>query len=455
MESCSHPKHRNQFVCRSSLHDFTKQATIQLFSRKRLTRKPIIQPSGKGHKALSEQHEFSDLIFQCPGDPGPISRPLHLARLAAGFSACSECPHRDEIGSLPVSVVKSARLSHRAELRSFRFTNEIRGIYLNDLTRAKLAHVVESVLEVSAESLLSQSTPPRILVGRDTRPSSADLMVGVVNVLKRWGCDIADLGEVTQPCFEFGVEQFRADLGLLVTGGVEPDAVNGLNVYDRDAILWSDPQRFVDLEQRMIQSANRFSRQSGRLQSVSLTEIYQSKISILLPERCDLRVAFACGDPLAESTLLTCLQRSQCESERIASNFSERVFQQQLHAFRYEVRQRQVDVGFLIRPDAQTIHVIDERGREIATSEVIRLCSDSGAVRIDQEDESDVLVDLNLEDLLLRQRTERIPVVESRNRYWFHDRSPRCDALHVVAQILQKLSNADWPLSAMSQQESI
>ena len=403
-------------------------------------------------RSSSPVQENSGTPFRCPGEPVPISRSLHLARLGSGYSACLDCEHRTETGTLPVSVVKAALTRQAGPVHTLQFERGIRGAYLNVLTREKLARVVEHVLDISADDLLAEQTQPRILVGRDARTSSADLTIGVVNVLRRWGCDVADLGEVSQPCFEFGMEQFHADLGLLVTGGVEPMSQNGLNVYDRDAIPWG-AERFVKLQDRIDRPANRFCRQSGRYQTLSVTEIYHSKVSLLFLENCGLRIAYACGDRLTRELLKIRLDESGSESAEIPSNFSEVDFNQQLTRFRFDVRQCEADMGFLIRPDSQTLHVIDERGREVSPADVVQLCSQSdGGNEIDGGTVSAESVS-SLEEILRCQRSDKIPIVTQQNRYWFADHSPRCDGLTVVALILQKQAQSDWPLSAQSKQQ--
>ena len=388
--------------------------------------------------------------FHCPGDPQEISRSVHLARLAAGFENCRDCIHNAETGSLPKSVVRKALTQTSIPQRSLIAADGIRGVYLNELTREKLARIVESVLDLNSATLLKDhpESRPRVLVGSDWRGSSPDLSIGVVNTLRRWGCDTADLGIVSQPCFEFALDQFRADFGLFVTGGVHPEKINGLSIYDGQSIPWCKPGRLAELEETMLRIPNRFARTTGRYQSVSIHEIYLAKISMLFPEECELKVGLSCGDPISNSILKSTLQETGCEVQQIANNFSESQLQPQLTQFRYAVRERHVDLGVFIRPDGQSIYLFDERGKEISSTQVVGLCCDN---EIAKEMSLTATRKQPLEELLRHQQSEQIPIVaDHAGRYWQLNQVPRCDAITVTAKVINKLQKSEWPLSALA-----
>ena len=48
--------------------------------------------------------------YICPGERHPISRSIHLARLAASFPPCRECPLRDDARQVRAKSVRPARL---------------------------------------------------------------------------------------------------------------------------------------------------------------------------------------------------------------------------------------------------------------------------------------------------------------------------------------------------------
>ena len=86
-------------------------------------------------------------LYVCPGDTHPISRAVHLSRLAAYFPGCRECPFRTETGQLPTRVVE--RVQHttkqRVERKTLFTTEGVRGVHRNELSRAKVGAMAGAV----------------------------------------------------------------------------------------------------------------------------------------------------------------------------------------------------------------------------------------------------------------------------------------------------------------------
>ncbi len=376
-------------------------------------------------------------VYLCPGETQPISKSVHLARLSSGYDACSNCEHRFDTATLPCEVSKKV---NRADKKSQQVSQYlgfldrgvgIRGLYLNEITRPVISKLVEHAVELfalnhgsessvddeyadSSTTLLSDSAL-HVLVAYDWRPSSADLAVGVVSVLKRSGCEIIDLGQTSRACFDFAISQFRADLGIFVTGGNGVDGVNGLDILDGDGREWAHPGELTTLLTRLNSPASRSSRHAGNYQAFSLLDRYEQHVRQLFDDCKPLRIALACGDPLTMQILGTILFEIGCEINFLELNFSSSDFPLQAEMFRCEVRDAHVDVGFLIRPDSQTVHVLDGRGRAIGPATLKRILNRNGEVVTLGKD----------------------------GRIWFADSTPQCDAMNVVSRLL-KTSPESW-----------
>ncbi|QDT33328.1 phosphohexomutase domain-containing protein [Thalassoglobus polymorphus] len=378
-------------------------------------------------------------VYLCPGETQPISKSVHLARLSSGYDACSNCEHRFDTATLPGEVTKKVHGSDKQSQQSqhvSRFSGfldrgvGIRGLYLNEMTRPVISKFVEHAVELltqsrdseltvddefadNSPSLLSDSAL-HVLVAYDWRPSSADLAVGVVPVLKRSGCEIIDLGQTSRACFDFAISQFKSDLGIFVTGGNGVDGVNGLDILGGDGREWAHPGELTTLLTRLNSPASRSSRYAGNYQAFSLVDRYEQHVRQLFDHCKPLRVALACGDPLTMQILGTILFEIGCEIDFLDLNFSSSDFPLQAEAFRCEVRDAHVDVGFLIRPDSQTVHVLDSRGRAISPA--------------------------SLKDILTRN-DEAITLGKD-GRFWFTGSTPQCDAMNVIAHLLKSDPNS-------------
>src|SRR3990172_4108806 len=130
-------------------------------------------------------------LYVCPGETHPISRAVHLSRLAAFFPSCRECPFRTDTGQLPAQIVQRVQNTEKRVERKSLFTAEgVRGVHRNELTRAKAASLAaalgailweDALVPDRAEPLDRPSRParPTIVVGYDERPSSPPILTGV------------------------------------------------------------------------------------------------------------------------------------------------------------------------------------------------------------------------------------------------------------------------------------
>ena len=134
----------------------------------------------------------SEKQFICPGETHPISRSVHLSRLAAFYPACRDCPFRTETGNLPKQTVERLqKTEHRVQRASLFATEGVRGVYLNEINRSKageMAAALASLLweedppvgRLDTQRPATQQHSPAVVVGHDERPSSPDIVTGVV-----------------------------------------------------------------------------------------------------------------------------------------------------------------------------------------------------------------------------------------------------------------------------------
>lgn len=73
---------------------------------------------------------------------------------------------------------------------------------------------------------------PKILLGRDTRPTGRVIGDLVSSALSLCGCDVLDLGVATTPTVEIAVQEEDADGGLIITASHNPVAWNALKMLN-------------------------------------------------------------------------------------------------------------------------------------------------------------------------------------------------------------------------------
>ncbi len=333
--------------------------------------------------------------YICPGDTHPISRSVHLARLAAAFPPCRECPLRDEsprvaVRDLPVVDVDQP-IAPKRELIS---GDGLRGIFLNTITR----QFADAVATKFAEALWKRapiSAPndgidrgarvarPTLVVGYDERPSSPTIFAAAVSGLRRMGCHVLDVGLVTKPCFWFAVNHLHASGGLFVTGsGAEP-AWTGID------FLWEGSLPASNAEIAALRSdvdgnrypdsvrASRPTRSAGTQRTFQATGPYEASLA---PHFADIRlrkVVCASSSPLVGQMIRRHFQGSSCELVSadlpLKIRNPARRRDEGILKLSTTVREHEAQLGILIDDDGQRCGFVDERGRHVSSSAIARL----------------------------------------------------------------------------------
>jgi len=82
--------------------------------------------------------------------------------------------------------------------------------------------------------LQEKNPKPKIIIGRDSRPSGEALSNLVVNSLSALGVEVVDAGPCSMPTVEMAVSSAKADGGIVVSASHNPNGWNGLKFLDQN-----------------------------------------------------------------------------------------------------------------------------------------------------------------------------------------------------------------------------
>ncbi|SFI99037.1 phosphohexomutase domain-containing protein [Planctomicrobium piriforme] len=393
--------------------------------------------------------------FHCPGERHPVSRSIHLARLAAGHAACRQCERRGEAGNLPKIVTTRLRTDARRSTLDIASSSEIRGIYINELTRERMAGLVQQVLDiVDEERRFDSDGSPRsvgalqVVVGFDGRPSSPDLSVGVVNVLRQWTVDAIDVGQVSRPAFDFAVQRFRPHIGIYVTGGTHGAAWTGLDLLDAQCLPWQGIDKLGRFEQDPTLRAARVGRTPGRYLPMEINTEYQAAIALQFHGMRPLRLGVVCQDVGIRNTLRSLLEGTPCDVHLLQTGAAGT--ERSSKPLPDIVCERHLDLGVVIATDGRACQLYDETGVELGSEDLQRLLLTP--LRQDDRERAAIskLPNVQMGERELRQRQLEfgLPVVaDDAGRCWFLNETPACDAIQTLARTLEVLSLSERPAS--------
>ncbi|ASQ91578.1 phosphoglucosamine mutase [Prosthecochloris sp. GSB1] len=115
----------------------------------------------------------------------------------------------------------------------------IRGIVGNSLTPDVLTSFAQAFAtwlrsEKSSTAERYPDAQPKIVIGRDTRPTG-EVIAGIVgSTLALCGCRVVDIGVATTPTVEIATVKERADGGIIVTASHNPVEWNALKLLDSE-----------------------------------------------------------------------------------------------------------------------------------------------------------------------------------------------------------------------------
>lgn len=439
--------------------------------------------------------------YRCPGETYDIPHPVHLARLAAGYSRCRECLHRD--GRAPVEGEDGATTdqTHKeTHSRSLFAPEGVRGVYLNELTRTeagKIAGAFASCLwdelaspgdhnpieepisdpNVARQALigdegvvvLAPGRPgPTVVLAHDERPASPDLVMGVGIALRRMGCQVIDVGPATRPAFWFAVEHLQAAGGIHVTGSGCDAAWTGLDFVRHGVIPCSRGGELDQIESRYRNGYGRPSRRPGSQRLFNAGVAYEAGLGKHFHALRPLRIALGCPNRMLHGLLTRLFRKSACRLLPIEIPMRARVLDDprdpDVLRVAAAVRPREAHFGLLIDDDAQRCVLFDNTGARVAPLQVLSLladdeCDSRGAGRIiwegtahstiptqaevEPRDGATTLAEMSLE--LREPRT--LCGADASGRYWFVESYPVCDAVLTLVKLLHVLSRSDTPFA--------
>ncbi|MEW4530556.1 hypothetical protein [Maioricimonas sp. JC845] len=415
----------------------------------------ILSPPLSGDPAGTE--------YRCPGESYPISRAVHLSRLAAYYPKCRRCPHRDDAGQLPVAPCDDQpEQPVRIRRDSICQQEGLRGVYLNAMTRRDCERAAEAVASLAweqcprrvrnpeAASPSATRYAPDVVVGHDRRPSSPDLVTGVATALRRMGCTVIDVGQVRRPCFDFAVDHLQAAAGMYVTGNGFGPTWNGVDIVGAGAVPWSAPGTLTEVCGRMEQTIHRPTRRGGTQRTFHASVPYQAGLWKHFHSLRPLSISVCSRDPLARTTLEQLLADTPCDPE-FASD------ERNWPPVTDTNASTDFDLALLIDEDGRRVELFSASGQRLPQTELAarllhRLRPPARATSVIVSDDANPALVATLQQpdcTVIRGGTTLESMhaamiehphafgTDGRGRFWFCDPYPKCDAIVTAAKLLE------------------
>jgi phosphomannomutase len=403
------------------------------------------------------------LVYCCPGQQHPISRAVHLGRLAAFYPACRQCPHRADTGTLSprqVEQLEEVQASHRPH--SLFHDEGAGGVYLNDLTPAAARKIAAAFGHLFSNPQ-SAIPDPSVLLAGDGRAITAEVSAAASEGLRASGCNVVDIGPATAACLAFAVQHLSAAGGILVGNPSEKPHVAGLQFWIAGPKPLSVGGPLEPVIQLYRSGIDRPARRYGALHRFQAELPYLAALSEYYHALRPLRVVIDSASGPLVAYLRKLAATVACQV--IPSRVTPRELPEQ-------VRADAAHFAASVDGDGETCRVLDEQGASVPAQQLLLLLarhclqiSDNPPATIVLEESTFQLVHQRIEQCggrvvigggrraaMAAAMREHIATFGGgpNGRLWHIVAGvPLPDALMTITQLLVLLSRSDEPLSAV------
>ncbi|PPV05175.1 phosphomannomutase/phosphoglucomutase [Xanthomonas bromi] len=149
---------------------------------------------------------------------------------------------------------------------------DIRGVVGKDLNPG-----VAAVIGQAIGSVMQAQGLRDVVVGRDGRLSGPELTNGLIDGLRRAGCNVTDIGLAPTPVVYFGAYELHAGSCVAVTGSHNPPDYNGFKIVIGGETLSGDA--IAELHQRINAGRLHTAATPGELQQRDISDAYIQRIA--------------------------------------------------------------------------------------------------------------------------------------------------------------------------------
>jgi phosphomannomutase/phosphoglucomutase len=256
---------------------------------------------------------------------------------------------------------------------------DIRGIVGKELTSAA-ARAVGQAYTTFAWERLRTGKPPRVAVGRDNRPSGAELAKGLREGIVAAGGSAIDVGEVPTPALYFATKTLPVDGGIQITGSHNPPEFNGFKmVLAHDAVFGDDIQvlfKIIDAGKLTSKPGGAQSTHEGLLKAYAKAIVQRNSPLARRP-----RVVVDCGNGV---TSLIAVQALRDLGADVIALFAESdgtfphhhpdpTVIENLHDLQDSVKREKAELGIAFDGDGDRIGAVDEKGTPVMGDQLLVL----------------------------------------------------------------------------------
>lgn len=261
-------------------------------------------------------------------------------------------------------------------------TDGVRGIANEALTCELALQIGRAAAMVLTDELRPR---PRVVLGADTRMSSAMLASAVTAGLCSVGADVLDLGVMPTPAVAYLVGKYKADAGIMISASHNPFEYNGIKIFSGDGYKLPDALE-EEIEAIVLDHVKTpvpvTGRSVGRV--IAMTDgvrDYTDHLKSTVPYSLEgLRIAVDCANGAASRTARRLFEGLGAECHFLfdspdGCNINDRCGSTHPEALQNYVLDHGLDAGIAFDGDADRCFCVDEQGQVVDGDHIMAVCA--------------------------------------------------------------------------------
>lgn len=216
-----------------------------------------------------------------------------------------------------------------------------------------------------------------IIVGRDARISGAMVSRLVCGTLEAVGCDVVDIGLTTTPTIEMAIPNLSGDAGIMITASHNPTQWNALKLLNCKGEFINDAEgkevlslsESDAIEFSEATALGRYSTYSGAIEEHIAAVLALPLVDVTAIKQAGFSVAIDCVNStggIALPKLLKALGVEQVYELYTTPDgdfpHNPEPLPENLTEIAHFIREKKVDVGFVVDPDVDRLAIVDNHG---------------------------------------------------------------------------------------------
>jgi phosphomannomutase len=244
--------------------------------------------------------------------------------------------------------------------------NDIRGLYPEDWDNKTVYRIASFLPEIISCS--------NIVVGRDGRESSNEILKYLIAGFIESGLTVIDIGVIDTPALYFTVGNFNYDAGIMITASHNPVGYNGLKIISAGASPVEYTSGLKKLEELVINKDLKNKKSIGNSNIIDIEDDYINYLKKFQISKKKIKAVFDCSNGAAGRFIHDILDGFPGEvtilNSKIDGTFPNHgpnpILFENLVQIKEKVINTGADIGFCFDGDGDRVVVIDSSGEIVS-----------------------------------------------------------------------------------------